>query len=128
MFPSLLFYVYYNEGIKILCMEKNTVQKEILLLTGTTFSSRQYHDNDGPGNSRNLSPAEQLEEACWNGLLYDMLPEIFDQPAPDEKKLYLWEIKEGKSFLEVELGEFPEEKDNYFSIDPYSFMETKMFS
>jgi hypothetical protein len=109
-------------------MEKNTVQKEILLLTGTTFSSRQYHDKDDPGNSRNLSPAEQLEEACWNGLLYDMLPEVFGQPATDEKKLYMWEIKEGKSFLEVELGEFPDEKDKYFSIDPYSFMETKMLS
>ena len=107
-------------------MKTNSTQQEILLMTGTTFSARQWCEKD-PGKQDNLTDKEQLEEACWNGLLHDMLPEIYLQPE-GHKKLFLWQIKEGNSFIELELGELPEEKDKQLSIDPYSFMHLQLLS
>lgn len=107
-------------------MKKNATQQEILLLTKSRFNSRQWsqrEEKEGPS----LSPAEQLEQACWNGLLPEMLPEIC-QHAEDGKDLYLWDIKEGASFLSLELAEFPEPKDHYFSIDPYTFLKDQILS
>ncbi|MGC4038939.1 MAG: hypothetical protein QM764_23475 [Chitinophagaceae bacterium] len=101
-------------------MKNKSTQQEVLLLTGTNFSNRQWCSND-ESRSKKLSEEEQLEEACWNGLLPQLLPEIFTE-TKDASKLYLWQVKEAASFLELEMGEFPEEKDNYFSIDPYSFL------
>ena len=102
-------------------MKQNSTQQEILLLTGTNFSNRQWSTKDDT-SSKKLTEEEKLEEACWNGLLPEILPEIFAETKAQKKKLYLWQVKEGASFLELELGEYPEEKDSYFSIDPYSFL------
>ena len=107
-------------------MKTNYIQQEILLMTGTTFSSRQWCEKD-PGRKNNFTEKENLEEACWNGLLQEMIPEICDRSGGD-KRLFLWQIKEGNSFIELDLGEVPEEKDNEFSIDPYSFMHFQFLS
>ena len=107
-------------------MKTNSTQQEILLLTGTNFSSRHCCEKDDQGNQNNLTEREQLEEACWNGLLQDMLPEICEQPYGN--KLYLWHIRETNSFIEIQLGELPEEKEKYCSIDPYSFLPTYFLS
>jgi hypothetical protein len=101
-------------------MKTKSTQQEVLLLTGTNFSSRQWSTKDD-ASINNLSDEEKLEQACWNGLLPEMLPEIFDL-SEGAHKLFLWEIKEAASFIELELGEYPEAKDNYYSIDPYSFL------
>ena len=108
-------------------METNSKQQEILLLTGTTFSSRQFCEKDSSSENKNLSEIEQLEEACINGLLQEMLPELSAQPE-GSKKIFLWGIKEGYSFIEFEYGEFPEETDKHFSLDPYSFLKIKTFN
>ncbi len=105
-------------------MKANSTQQEILLITGTSFASRQYSDKED--NSK-LNDTERLENACWNGLLPDMLPEIFEQPAA-AKKLYLWEIRETESFIEVEMGEYPEPRDNYLSLDPYAFLSAQTYN
>jgi hypothetical protein len=105
---------------------KNSTQQEVLLITGTTFSSSQLSKKD-ESKPNSLTDIEQLEEACWNGLLQEMLPEIFDKTIAD-KKSYLWQIKEGKSFLELEWAESPVEKDNFFSIDPYDFLEAENYN
>lgn len=93
------------------------LQQEILIMTGTSFSSRQcWQKNEN--SQDHLSEAEQLQEACCNGLLPEMLPEICEE----NKKIFLWKINENKSCIEIELGEFPEIVDKDFSIDPYSFI------
>ncbi len=101
-------------------MKKNSTQQEILLLTGTNFTSRQWCTKDD-AVSKNLTEEEKLEEACWNGLLPEMLPELCGKGIRS-KKMFVWQIKEAASFLELELGEYPAKKDNYYSIDPYSFL------
>lgn len=108
-------------------MEKNSTQQEILLLTGTSFSSRQCFEKDDSDNPGHLSEREQLEQACWNGLLAELLPELYTRPS-HAKKIYLWNVKEGLAFLELELGEFPTAKDQQSSIDPYCFLEIQSFN
>jgi hypothetical protein len=103
-------------------METKHAQQEILLMTGTSFSTRQLCEMNDTKNA--MSEIEKLEEACWNGLLSEMLPEIFQQPC-NTKKLYLWDVKEAKHFIEIELSEYPELSDEYLSIDPYTFLQVQ---
>lgn len=107
-------------------MKTNYIQQEVLLMMGTTFSAKQCFGKNGGGQD-NLSEKENLQEACWNGLLPEMIPEICE-PIEGNKKLFLWKIKEGNSFIELELGEVPEEKDDRFSIDPYAFLHLQLLS
>jgi len=108
-------------------MSKNSTQYEVLFLTGTSFSSRKWQKRDQADKRKNLTDKEQLEEACWNGLLPEIFPEIFRESA-DLKSLYLWQIKQAQSFLEIEMGESPASKDYYFSIDPYCFLKQQYLS
>ena len=105
-------------------MKKKSTQQEILLLTRTGFSSRQWCKNDENGKSENLTSLEMLEEACWNGLIQELLPEIY-RAGRGEEKMYLWHVRRISSFLELELGSFPEQIDHYYSINPYSFIMSK---
>lgn len=105
---------------------KKIIQQEILLMTGTSFSSRQCWQKNEDGQ-KCLSEIELLQEACWNGLLKQMLPEICKH-SDENKRLYLWQVKENKSCLEIELSELPEQFDKNFSIDPYSFMLLKLMN
>jgi len=98
-------------------MKPNFTSQEILLVTGTTFSSRQYSKNDENGKTSNSNQEEMLQEACWNGLIGEMLPEISINDPKDP--LYLWKLHVGRSFIELELGKMPEAFEHYFSINPY---------
>jgi hypothetical protein len=106
-------------------METNSTQQEILLFTETRFSSRQWSQKDET-NKENKSHKEQLEEACWNGLIWEILPEICE--TPNNRALILWEIHVADSFLELKFSERPRELEKEFSVDPYVFMETKLYN
>jgi hypothetical protein len=108
-------------------MKTNSIQQEILLITGTDFSSRQYASKDNTDNSKNIPENERLKEACWNGLLKEMLPEIFQHGAPADK-LFLWQMREAMHFFSLEMGEGPTDIDFFFSIDPYCFMCTQDYN
>ena len=66
---------------------------------------------------------EQLEIACWNGWLQDMVPEIV-HPSNTGERLYVWEIMQAKTFLSIELCEYPQTIDIQCSINPYAFLIT----
>src|SRR5687767_5223267 len=100
-------------------MKAVTAQQEILLMTGTSFSSRNWCEKDVT-EDKNVSDEEMLMEACWNGLLPDMLPEICN-PYQGEKKLFLWAVTEAHAFIDVVMGEVQEETEQFHSINPYSF-------
>ena len=108
-------------------MKNNSTQQEVLLMTGTGFASRQYSERDTPGNSKNLPEDEKLKDACWNGLLKEMLPEVFLFRDPTVK-LYLWQVREANRFFALEMSEYPIGINKYLSIDPYRFMEVKVFN
>ncbi|MEO6868153.1 MAG: hypothetical protein ABI168_00825 [Ginsengibacter sp.] len=98
-----------------------TIQQEILLVKGTSFSSRQCLQKIEGDHNELQSEVEQLQEACWNGQLPQILPEICDASTLDNT-LFLWEIKENESSLELILGQLPEQMQREYSIDPYAFV------
>jgi hypothetical protein len=104
-------------------METNSLQQEIILLTNSSLVRRQLFENDASERKQNLPDTEQLAVACWNGWLDEMLPEIIDR-TDTGKGLYLWEIMQGKSFINLELCEFPQVIDVQFSINPYAVLAT----
>ena|SRR5690348_1201130 len=106
-------------------MKTNYTHQEILLVTGTSFSTRQWCEKEN-GNQRALTEREQLQDVCWNGLLYEMLPEV-NVPGKN-KKLFVWKVQEAKSFIEVELGEAPGKINEPLSIDPYLFFTHLLLS
>jgi hypothetical protein len=108
-------------------MDTQYVQMEVLLITGTTLLSQDLCGKDEPGTGNHLSANEQLEKACWDGLLASLLPEVFDQPIRDNH-LYLWGVKSAESFLQLDLAEAPIPADSQFSINPYSFLSTKSYN
>lgn len=107
-------------------MQTIYTQQEILLVTGTSFTSGKFCETSDGLSYNHLSEKEKLEVACWNGLLPVMLPEIFNKSLT--KKLYLWEIREAGSFIGLELGEQYMEFDKQYSLDPYSFLPMRILS
>lgn len=107
-------------------MDATSTQQEILLITGNRFTQREWAEKINDDKNK-LTPTEQLEEACWNGLLPDLLPELFEDRSPD-KKQFLLRIKHCRSFLEIDLGENFESVETETSIDPYLFVGTLSLS
>jgi hypothetical protein len=101
-------------------MEPNATQQEILLITSASFSKRTWMEKDASDDHHNAD-REQLEKACWNGLMKELLPEIFEKPVKG-KELYLWNIIEADSFIELELREYPGTFEKFHSINPYYFL------
>lgn len=103
-------------------MKTKPINQEILLMTTTTFSKREWCEK----NARNNKPSsvnDKLEKACWNGLLDDMLPGIVARSSSG-KKLSLWQITHFGSFLELELSESIVKYYEQQSINPYLFVPT----
>lgn len=95
-------------------MESITYQ-EILIAHSSDFFSREFFAKERASGYENLQPKEQLAEACWNGILTDVLPEITTH-------LHLTKINEGNKFLNVCLGDEAETNSVAFSINPYYFL------
>ena len=105
-------------------MEKQPLQQEILVITGNKFSARVWADIEF---NNKLSPVEYLENACWNGLLGEMLPEIVEKSS-EGKELFLWRVRQCRSFLGIELCECSPTIAQEFSIDPYFFIPSKIMN
>jgi hypothetical protein len=108
-------------------MAQKYVQVEVLLMTGTTFSAGNWVKKDDEATGRQPSEIERLQEACWNGLLKTMLPELWIA-SPNGGNLYLWEVKEGEAFLALELSEVPLPIDPRWSLTPHSFLSCQDYN
>ncbi len=99
-------------------------QQEILLFTNTSFAHMEFsgRKNDDSSNSSH-SVEDRLEEACWNGLLPDLLPELTSDSIW-VYHLYLWRIKLGNSSLCIDLADQPVNDDSHFSLNPALFLNT----
>jgi hypothetical protein len=107
-------------------MKTNAIQQEILLIKNSSFSQRQLAEKNVSENAQNLPPDEQLEAACWNGFLNAMMPDIVNTSATGEQ-LYLWQIMQAKSLLNIELCEYPRMIDVQYSINPYAVLSTMCY-
>lgn len=91
--------------------------QEILIAHSSDFFSREFFLNERTNHYQNLLPVEQLTEACWNGILSEILPEV-------TTRLHLSEINEGNKFLNVCLGNESDRSSVAFSVNPYFFLNS----
>lgn len=104
-------------------MKPEITNHEILLFTGTRFTSRELCSRDNEkDNGRINSPIEKLEKACWDGLLYELFPEL---PGSFSAKCesFIWDIISGIHFLRISIGPLPKTVESETSIDPYFFLQ-----
>ncbi len=97
---------------------------EILLITNSSFGYKQWCKKEDETES-SLSTQENVEEACANGLINELLPEVFNC---NNHKMYLWQLQPGYSFLQLELGEFPLVFDKVYSVNPHNFLSVCMYN
>ena len=102
--------------IKQIEMKTDSTQREILLVTNNSFAQREWCNTE-ISEKKSLTSQEQMEEVCANGLIHEILPEVFD--TPKNKKLYLWQIRPAFAFLQLQYGEFPLAIEKSTSIDPH---------
>lgn len=93
---------------------------EILFFANTSLANEQLTSSGGNSRDKKLSSIEELEKACWNGIIYEMFPEILGSLYPDCES-FLWQVLTGKNFLYINIGASPVIADHDTSIDPYLF-------
>ncbi|TDH25497.1 hypothetical protein EXU57_12370 [Segetibacter sp. 3557_3] len=98
---------------------QSILKQEIVLVTAAFEQTRFYNSNGK--NSRKLSKADELEEACWNGMLEVMLGSVVERSASG-KRLGLSNVRQGDEIVEVELCDYPIPNERHLSICPYDFV------
>jgi len=106
-------------------MANNSNQKEILLVLNTCFFSRNWTKKYPDKKGSNFSEAENLIEACWNGMTPQLLPEFF---TSGDKSITLWKINSGHAFIDLEFYEEARNQVKEFSVNPYVFMQVQGYS
>lgn len=106
---------------KIIDMKKTITHHEILLFTGTALAGKQLADNEQNCHVKKFSAIEELEKACWNGIIYEMFPEILGSLYP-KCESFQWHVLAGRNFLYINIGPYPVIAAHDTSIDPYFFM------
>lgn len=101
-------------------MKPQFINQEILIFTGTSFAHRELNDREENKKCLNLSSLDKLEKACWDGMLEDLLPEIW-QDVP-KKELFIRQIVAADNYLCVNMGMFDKSVLQEYSIDPYFFV------
>jgi len=105
-------------------MKQETINYEVLLFTNTSFSKRQFCEK---GDTHTGNPGDsQLQNACWNGLVFEILPDII-KSAPNNPG-YTWEVIAAENFIEVKIGAAPYSPQSSTSINPYWFLLAKNFN
>jgi hypothetical protein len=118
-----LFVVVAWQYEKINSMKTSNIHHEILFFTGTSLANRQLAENKENINCKTYSAIEELEKACWNGIIYEMFPEILSSFYP-KCHSFLWHVLTGKNFLYINIGPNPVTAAHETSIDPYFFLMT----
>lgn len=109
-------------------MKQKITNQEILLFAGTRFASRELCSRETDKESgKESSTVEQLEKACWGGLLCELLPELAGCHAAKDKN-FIWHIMSGEHFVRISMGPNPQTMANETSIDPYFFLLTIFYN
>ena len=105
---------------KINNMKETSHHHEILYFANTSLANKQLTGTGKSSRDKNLSAFEELEDACWNGILHEIFPEILGSLYPNCES-FLQQVLTGKNFLYINIGASPVIADHDTSIDPYSF-------
>jgi len=98
-------------------MKSQHVHQEVLIFTNTTLSQKALCRNNS--SNKNNSAIEELEEAFWDGLLYELVPEMM--PSTRNIKMVIWGVYAGEFYLLIDLADSPGITESIFSIDPNLF-------
>src|SRR5215467_8357769 len=86
-------------------MQSRISNREMLLFTNTSFAKTGLGDPDQVARNQAKNSAEQLEKACWSGLIFEMLPGIFDRS--EKRDTYVWRVNQAKESIHVAFGNAP---------------------
>jgi hypothetical protein len=117
--------VAWYQNLKLQVMKPSSTNHEVLLFTGTRFSRKQLCEKDSHQPDNSLTG--QLQRACWNGLIFDLLPDIIEASSP-KNNCYTWEVKPAENFIDVKMGPASYAADYAMSVNPYCFLLEKNFN
>ena len=69
--------------------------------------------------------ADDLEKACWSGVLFDMFPDMFE--PNDRKTMCVWKVNHAERFIHVDLGSCTSLPEFATSVDPYFFLPAVVY-
>jgi hypothetical protein len=99
-------------------MKPQQHHQEVLIFTTTSLSQRTLYKKSS--SRKDNSFIEELEEAFWDGLLNELVPEIMPSIQP---KMVIWRIHAGNCCLFVDLTDNPgvikSNNEAKLSIDPH---------
>ncbi len=95
-------------------MKPQHVHQEVLIFKNTTLSQNALCRKNS--SDRNNSAIEDLEEALWDGLLNELIPEMM--PSIWDVKIVIWGVYAGEFYLLIDLADSPGNTESIFSIDP----------
>jgi hypothetical protein len=105
-------------------MNSQNINQEILLFTDTNFANREPCNLDTENKEgKCFSANDKLENACWDGPLYELLPEVTGI-ADSKRKYFIWQITSADNFLCLHLGAGDMPIMSKTSIDPCYFITT----
>ena len=100
-------------------MKEKYIQQEIMFFLNNKFSQNLLCEKNESKDKPAASAREQMADACWNGLLADLLPEI--SIKVDNKPITIWEVQEAQNSFLLQLGTLSVFSADD-SINPYRFM------
>jgi hypothetical protein len=103
-------------------MKQQHIHQELLVFTTTSLSREILCETNNNDKNENMSPAEKLEQACWDGLINQMFPEIVGSGSTLSPKIFIWGIYPGKSCLLIDLADTAFVIDAVHSVDPNLFL------
>jgi hypothetical protein len=107
-------------------MRNNNIAQEVLLLQNTRFLLRNWLAQKNAFEEKYSTANDELKAACWNGLVPEILPEIFQ--AAVNKERCLWDVVEARAFIGLNYSQvYPLDEEN-FSIDPHIFMRVQDYN
>ncbi|HMK27440.1 MAG TPA: hypothetical protein VK483_15515 [Chitinophagaceae bacterium] len=101
-------------------MNPQNINQEILLFIGTSFANRKLCDTENK-EARSITTHEKLENACWDGLLGELLPDLAGATRSKAEGI-IWKIITADNFLCINMGAYNKPVMGESSIDPYCFI------
>ncbi len=98
-------------------MKKTSTNQEILLNANCSFFKRDWCELNSSKQNKALSQKEQVIQLCWNGIIPELLPELYYMLG--NKQLTLWEINESGCLVDLRYGEFDMHMNDEWTINPY---------
>ncbi|OQP60609.1 hypothetical protein A3860_32870 [Niastella vici] len=95
-------------------MKPQHVQQEVLIFANTTLSQEALCRKNS--SNKNNSANEELEEAFWDGLLNELVPEIM--PSTRNTMMVIWGVYVGEFYFLIDLANSPGIVEPIYSINP----------